>query len=574
VTVCRLGTHHKPNRLGSAQPVLAPDDPEFLKLDVAVPAGHKARLIDQLVDQLDLASLIVSYAGRGLPPYPPELMLKMVLYEIHEGRTRPTQWAKDLAENIPLKWLVRGIRPSLSRLYVFLKRLAPHLDGWMHQVLELATERGWDLGKTVSLDGTFVEANASRHHVLNNKRLERRIEQLEAAVDADGHTVTGTPSQVAARLASESHALGTEPSPPATTAPAEPQPGPLKAEPRPYDRPSTDTECAAHDADKASLPKWMGTTTKGRQRQLKGYREAKRQMDRLQKQNARRPKDKRKKGERIVVSATDPESAYGKDKKGTYRPLYNAQVVRDVNSPFILAADAFAQPSDSGTLPTMLEQTREAIGRKPENVLTDSGYVTPADMEHCQRQGVNLVGPYQQNDFTAAKANAKQPKQIPKDAFSWDPVESCFRCPEGHSLPFVCRTTKQRTSGETIPIELYRCDPAQCMACPRQQACTTVPHHGRTVRRHPQEDLIRQHRQRMAQPESKALYRHRGATIELVFADLKTHRNLGRLTGRGLPRAKTEVKLMALAYNLVALNKPPSHAKPGCADESDTTCAV
>jgi hypothetical protein len=187
---------------------------------------------------------------------------------------------------------------------------------------------------------------------------------------------------------------------------------------------------------------------------------------------------------------------------------------------------------------------------------------------------VNLVGPYQQNDFTAAKANAKEPKQIPKDAFSWDPVEHCFRCPEGHSLPFVGRTTKQRTSGEPIQIELHRCDPAHCMACPRQKACTTVPHHGRTVRRHPQEDLIRQHRQRMAKPESKALYRQRAATIELVFADLKKHRNLGRLSGRGLQRAKIEVKLMALAYNLVALEKRPSNAEQGCADEREMKCAA
>jgi hypothetical protein len=442
----------------------------------------------------------------------------------------------------------------------------------MHQVLALATELGWDLGKTVSLDGTFVEANASRHHMLNNKRLVGRIEQLEAAVEADDHTVAGTPSQIAAPLASESHALGTEPPPSATTAPAEPQPGLLKAAPTPCDRPSTDADRAANKADKANPPKWMGKTRKSRKRQLEQYHEAMRRMDRLQKQNAKRPKDKRKKGERIVVSATDPESVFGKDKLGTYRPLFNAQIVRDVNCPFILAADAFAQSSDSGTLPTMLEQTTEAICRKPENALTDSGYVTPADLVFCQLQGVNLVGPYQQNDFTAAKA--KEPKQIPKDAFTWDPVESCFRCPEGQSLPFAGRTTKQRTSGESIPIELYRCDPAHCMACPRQEACTAVPQHGRTVRRHPQEDLIRQHREQMAQPETKALYRQRAATIELVFADLKTHRNLGRLNGRGLQRARIQVKLMALAYNLVALQKRPSNAKQGCAVQSAMTCAV
>jgi hypothetical protein len=57
----------------------------------------------------------------------------------------------------------------------------------------------------------------------------------------------------------------------------------------------------------------------------------------------------------------------------------------------------------------------------------------------------------------------------------------------------------------------------------------------------------------MKTEEAKTLYRLRSQTVELAFADMKQHRSLRRLSGRGLRRAKAQVATTVLAHNLLAL---------------------
>jgi transposase len=64
-------------------------------------------------------------------------------------------------------------------------------------------------------------------------------------------------------------------------------------------------------------------------------------------------------------------------------------------------------------------------------------------------------------------------------------------------------------------------------------------------------DAVKAWRARMGSEAGKAVYKERAATVETVNADLKTHRNLGRLLVRGLAKAKCVALLAALAYNVI-----------------------
>src|SRR5262249_18075796 len=109
--------------------------PAWLALDAQLETDHLARLIDQGVGPLDLPPLLRSFAGRGDRPAPPDLMLKIVLFEIQRGRTSPAQWYRDTKENLALQWLGMGIRPARSVWYAFAHRIGPYLDGWNQHVL-------------------------------------------------------------------------------------------------------------------------------------------------------------------------------------------------------------------------------------------------------------------------------------------------------------------------------------------------------------------------------------------------------------------------------------------------------
>ena len=89
--------------------------------------------------------------------------------------------------------------------------------------------------------------------------------------------------------------------------------------------------------------------------------------------NKKRPSSKRKQPEKIVVSLGDPEAAVGRDKLKVFRPLYNTQLIYDLDCPLITAYDVFPWQNDAGTMKPMLRwpadqfvEIRQAVGIDPE----------------------------------------------------------------------------------------------------------------------------------------------------------------------------------------------------------------
>jgi hypothetical protein len=78
---------------------------------------------------------------------------------------------------------------------------------------------------------------------------------------------------------------------------------------------------------------------------------------------------------------------------------------------------------------------------------------------------------------------------------------------------------------------------------------------GRSVQRSEHEELIQAHRAWMETAEAKAVYRLRGQTVEIVFADVKEHRGLRRFSGHGLARVQTAFALDVLLHNLLVLHR-------------------
>src|SRR4029453_11414282 len=211
----------------------------------------------------------------------------------------------------------------------------------------------------------------------------------------------------------------------------------------------------------------------------------------------------------------------------------------------------FAQATDAATLPPMLERTEQMTGRRLKDVLVDSGYVTGIDLALCAQAGVTLYGPWKSNDVSVPKA----PPLFTKAHFQWLPELETSRCPAGHVLKRVGRETCSRSGGREEVVVRYGVKSATCHACPLRPQCTTSHKVGRSIRRSEHEDVILAHQAWMETQEAKAVYRLRGQTIEIVFADLKEHRGLRRFSGHGLMRARTELALEVLVHNLLVLHR-------------------
>jgi transposase len=477
-----------------AAPPWTTESEAWQALDGHLPSDHLARRIACAVDMLDLGSLWDSYVGVGKKALRPDLLLKAVLYAMHSKRPSPAQWAKDVRESEPVRWLLFGLEPSRTRLYDFRDRLAPFWDDWNAQVLQQALTEQMTSASRASLDSSSVAANASRRKMLNEERLHQRQQVI------------------AEHLGSAKH-------------------GELVAE----------------------KPGWLAKTEAGLHEQNRRYAHAAAVMRDRQQENAQRRSSKRKPVDKVLVSPSDPEAALARDKDNVFRPLYTMQLLRDLDSPLIFAYDVLAQNNDNGVLQPLIERMVDNVGVKPKDVLVDSGYVSVRHLEFCDLMGITLYGPCQENDYSAAndkKAQSNQHTELPKSVFTWIAEEQTYQCPEGHRLRFTKTQTQQRADHK-ITLALYTCPAEHCQACPRQPACTRTPQKGRTVSRMENEELLDALRQRMHTTEAQLLYKQRSRTVELNFADLKEHRGLRRFHCRGLARVKAEVASLVLTHNLL-----------------------
>src|SRR3954451_20686674 len=493
--LCPPPDRNRPELQRFAPPPWDRSSPQWLEIEDSLPADHLARVIDEAVDRLDLTPLFASYAGVGSKALRPDLMLKIALYEMQTGHHSPNQWHDDAIERRCLRWLGRGITPSRTRCYAFRDRLGPWLETFNRQVLQSAVTRGITTASAGSLDGTLIAANASRHRLINLSRLQRRLEELDRVIAAD---TTGQ--------------------------------------------------------DPGVIPAWMARSAPNRREQRHRFRGARKELRKQHARNARRSRDHRQEPEKIVISTGDPEAASGRDKEKVFRPLYNLQVVQDLESPLVLAYEVFARATDAGTLMPMRRRVRDLTGVWLERLLADAGYASALDLFDCAEAGVDLYAPYQENDRTEQR-RAKQPqRQIPKGEFVWLPSERTYVCPQGHHLSPICREERARGGGRSLELTTYRRAKEHCQACPLLARCTKSAN-GRTIKRNEHEDLIVAHQAKMKTAEAKAIYRRRGQTIELRFADAKAHRDLRPFSGRGLERVRIEVGLLVLSHNLLVVRR-------------------
>ena len=467
---------------------------EWQELDEQLSPQHRVRRLREFVDRLDLAGLYGAYAGVGSEAYRPDLLLKIVVAELLEGRPSPAQWFRDIRDSRALRWISMGIEPSRSALYDFRDRAGKVIQELNAQVVRQAQEQGLVDPDVGVQDGTVFRACASRHRLVNSSTLERRRVELQDALRQDE---AGRPVGAAAG--------------------------------------------------------WMAATPAGRLQQAQRYQQAQQVLQQRLAHNAKRQKSRRLPDKNVVVSLSDPEAALGRDKEKVFGPCYTAQFVVQPGSRLVVAYHVAAQSTDTGTLPLLLDRTRAVLGRYPQQQVTDAGYVSVLDLMECARRKVELIAPVHENDFTAKKRAEKPQTRLGKESFTWLPEEHTYVCPQGHRLKYLSRHQVIRRDDTALTQTQYRCPPEHCQACPLSQTCCHNPLKGRTIKRLEGEDLLDDHRQRMTQPYAQKLRRLRGSIIERCFADTKAHRKLRCLHGRGLYRAQTEIGLVVLALNLLTL---------------------
>ena len=148
-----------------------------------LPSNHLAYFISDVADHLDLSDIMDCYEEeKGYPPYHPAMMVKVLLYAYCIGVPSSRKIAKRLKEDIGFRVLAANNTPDFRTISDFRKDHLGALAALFVQVLKLCQRAGLVKLGHVSLDGTKIKANASKHKAMSYKRMKEEEARLEAEV--------------------------------------------------------------------------------------------------------------------------------------------------------------------------------------------------------------------------------------------------------------------------------------------------------------------------------------------------------------------------------------------------------
>ena len=318
-----------------------------------VPAGHPAHLVRDLVcEALDLSAIMGAYTEvKGYPPYHPAMMVALLLYAYRSGVYSSRRIARACEERLDFQAVTALNRPDFRTISEFRRRHLDALAGLFEQVLTLCRKAGLAELTHVAVDGTKIQANASKHKAMSYARMVQaeaklgrevaawlaRAEQEDAAEDAEhGRTRRGDepPDWMRTKQARLARIRA------------------AKAE----------LEAEARQAEAARPPPPSGPDGNARPR-----------PGRQPKHPPGEPKPQAQR------NFTDPQSRIMKGRDGFIQAC-NAQAAVDADAQIIVAHRLTNNGSDQDALLPLLDAVAENTGEMPDEVSADNGFCSEANL--------------------------------------------------------------------------------------------------------------------------------------------------------------------------------------------------
>jgi transposase len=296
--------------------------------------AHLAYFISDVVDSLDLSAILARYEGeqRGYPPYHPRMMVKVLLYAYCTGVPSSRRIERRLEEDIAFRVVAANNTPDFRTISDFRKEHLEAMAGLFVQVLKLCQKAGLVKLGHVSLDGTKVKANASKHKAMSYGRMKEEEARLEAEVRDLLRRVQAVDEEEGRRHGKNNR--GDE------------------------------------------LPRELAL----RESRLQKIREARAALEAEAKEAAGRASGGGKghpggPEDRAQRNFTDPDSRIMPAPGGNdFLQAYNAQVAVDSARQIIVAAEVTNEPVDRGQALPMVKAVEDNTGSLPQEVSADAGY--------------------------------------------------------------------------------------------------------------------------------------------------------------------------------------------------------
>jgi transposase len=413
-----------------------------------LPEDHFVYFVLDVIEDLDLAAIegaIQEKDGRGNRPFDPRMMVALLICGYCAGVRSSRKLEQATHTDVAFRVVTGGLHPDHTAICDFrrIHRLA--FGEVFVEVLRLCQAAGLVKLAHVSLDGTKIEANASRHKAMSHSRMVKTQARLEEeiarlldeaeSVDRDEDATYGPgkrgdeiPEDLRrresrlrkireAKAALEAEAARTR----ALDLREQEERAKEDAKAAPPESNERKSRRARRIADraKAAAEKARELAKKRQQDALDGLDSADLRGTCAEKVAAQQALAAASKDLATVLNAdlgareatelpehhvpangdgdpagraqrnfTDPDSRIQKT-SGGYVQGFNAQIVVDDANQIIVAHGLTNQPPDAQHLPAMVDQVEKNCGSRPHALTADAGYWAERNATHCEKRGID-----------------------------------------------------------------------------------------------------------------------------------------------------------------------------------------
>jgi hypothetical protein len=224
-------------------------------------------------------------------------------------------------------------------------------------------------------------------------------------------------------------------------------------------------------------------------------------------------------------------------KNGNRVAGYNVQIAVDGKHKLIVVGKVTQERNDQRLLTEMALEAKRVLGVERLTALADSGYYSGWELKKSIENKIDVYMPETRSGKTQKR------KYYTKDQFEYVEAENYYLCPNGRRL-----NERKPLMKNGREMRQYITTRKQCEGCPLRKDCINERKGYRRIERWRGEELVIQHRKKMAN-EGGELMRKRAGMVEHPFGTLKQWCGWTHFLVRGLEKVQSEMSLLTLCYN-------------------------
>jgi transposase len=489
-----------------------------VSFEALIPANHPVRLLNRVIDKLDISDIISQYKGGGTSSYHPRMLLKILIYSYLNNTYSSRKIEKANKESIYYHWLSGGNFPDHLTINNFRgKRLKDKIDNIFTQVVILLNQSNVVALEEVFTDGTKLESFANRYTFVWKGTIEKNKERLEKKIKL-------VLKNIEKEIAQEEQA---------------------------QEENQTFTPISSEELDKkiAQLNEQLTQNRAGK----KAFKQVEKLRDEALPKLQGYERHLKKMGERNSYSKTDPDATFMRMKEdhmknGQLKPAYNVQLSTEHN--FITNYSIHQRPGDTATYKEHLESYGQKYGHYPHQAIADAGY---GSLENYEFLDIHHIESYVKYNYFHKEQSKKFKTDIARiENLYYNAQLDCYICPMGQKMLPTGEIKKHKSDlGYQYQTTIYQA--INCNGCPLNGACHKQQGNRKIEVNKQLIEYKRQSRENLTSEKGRELRGRRCTEVEQTFGQIKWNKKFNRFLLRGIDKVSIEIGLIAIAHNFQKL---------------------